>query len=216
LALFCYNLLMQTILTIFGVIIFFGLAEFILRQLHFQAEFIRKIGHFGVCVVVLFLPYVFSPRIIILLSLAFLGLLVLSRYFEFLPGLGKHKVDRKTFGEFYLPISVAISAYLFLPVHLEAFQFGIMILGFSDTAAEVIGLLIGRHKIKYLGEKTWQGTTAFFLVTLLIFIFFVKGELWQGLVISIFLTATEAALRFGLDNLVLPILAGFLITLLIH
>ncbi|OGE87899.1 MAG: hypothetical protein A3J07_04295 [Candidatus Doudnabacteria bacterium RIFCSPLOWO2_02_FULL_49_13] len=176
---------------------------------------VRKFGHLAASAAFFAFPYFFSPKTMIGLCGLFAILLLLGH----LIGLSRHhRVDRITLGEFYFPLGVALSAFFFLPQNLLAFQFGILILGVSDTAAELTGRLWGRHQIKSV-HKTWEGVLAFFLVSLLIFLLFVwpqhPGTILAGLSITLLLTLLEGLLSFGLDNLFLPIIAAVLLNWLI-
>jgi dolichol kinase len=139
----------------------------------------------------------------------------ISRYTNFLPRVKIAESHRP--GVIYFAIAVAISAFFFLPNNLLAFQFGALIFGLADSAAEIEGKAYGKHKIKFLGDKSWEGAAAFFLTSFVIFLCLIYSKnsinLFLGLLICLILTAAEALSSWGLDNLILPILAAYLIQL---
>jgi phytol kinase len=207
---------MKFLISLLAIAILFPLARFILSRLRISNEYQRKIIHLGVGLVFFILPYFVSRIEILFICAIFFLALLLSRFHNFLPGV--HGVNRKTWGEFYYPISIALTAWFFLPQNILAFQFGILILGISDAFAEIIGKAYGRHKIKIV-SKSWEGASAFFVTALIIFFALIypshPGTALMGVGIVSVLTLVEVLLVFGLDNLLLPILAAFLINLII-
>ena len=112
-----------------------------------------------------------------------------------------------------------VAAIFFLPENIIAFQFGIFVLGFSDALANILGDLLGRHRIKILGGyKSLEGSLVFFITTLILLMIFVAepslANLEVYLMIALFLTLLEFLLFLGLDNLFLPVLAAYLFSLL--
>jgi len=85
---------------------------------------------------------------------------------------------------------------------------------FSDAIASFVGISMGRHKIYILkNKKSIEGSLAFFISSVLICFFFYKNIDYKILLIPLILTPTELLLIFGIDNLVLPILAAYLFTI---
>ncbi len=86
-------------------------------------------------------------------------------------------------------------------------------LGFSDALASLVGSRFGKHHFLIINnKKTFEGSTAFFFTTILILFFLgIFGTL--GVILSLLLTLFEAVLVFGLDNLVVPVIAALLFKL---
>lgn len=177
----------------------------------------RKIIHALSGLAIFFFPYVFTVKQIVFLSVLFALIFTLARIFNFLGVI--NKVKRLSWGEVFYPLGVLISALVFLPNNILAFQFGVLVLGFSDALANVIGSLFGEHKIKvYSGAKSCEGSLAFFLSIFLLLILFNIGSsnfnLASYSLVALSLTTLEFVMFFGLDNLFLPVVAGYLFTLI--
>lgn len=193
----------------------FAFADPLLKSLVLKNEHKRKLVHAGLALAVFVLPYFFRPVEIITLLVIFLVFLGLYSW----AGPHTHRVNRFTLGEFYFPVGIIVSTGFFLPQNLAAFQFGVLILGLADAAADVIGSHYGQHQIKFLKDKTWEGTTAFFLTALIITAGFAwhqtTGNVYDLVLVCLILSITESLLSFGLDNLVLPVLGAWLFKLFI-
>lgn len=88
-------------------------------------------------------------------------------------------------------------------------------MGISDGLAGLIGEGLGKHKIKILGGgKTVEGSCVFFLTSLTLTTLFASGLGHKALLAAFILTAVEFFLEYGLDNLALPVLAGYLLIIL--
>jgi len=178
----------------------------------------RKIVHMIAAIIICCFPYVLSLYHIILLSILFALIFLVAKIFHFLPII--NKVKRITLGEVFYPLGVMISAIIFLPQgEIRAWQFGILVLGFSDAVANICGGLFGRFKFKLIGNtKSLEGSSAFFLCTLILLVL-MKGQLNSFslnfyLLASLFLTFIEVVFFFGLDNLFLPVLGAYIFSLI--
>ena len=125
-----------------------------------------------------------------------------------------HSVDRITFGAEAYPIGVLIATYCFLPLDKNAFIYGILVGGFSDSMASVIGKYYGYREIIIFGQKkSLGGSLSFFITTVIIsylFIFVLGVELSaiSILIIAFILTIAELVQTFGIDNVTIPVLGG--------
>jgi len=125
-------------------------------------------------------------------------------------------VERKTFGEVFLPLGVILCATFFVPKNILAFQFGILIMGISDALASLFGERFGKHIIKVFGhKKSIEGSLAFFISSVIIVLFFTQRLGYQIVLIPLILTLIEFFSVLGLDNLILPIAGAFLFQLLL-
>jgi len=84
----------------------------------------------------------------------------------------------------------------------------ILVLGISDGFATIVGIH-GTHKI--FKKKTLEGSTAFFISTLIIVSFFYN--FWIGLIASLIITPVEL-FSFVDDNLSIPIIFSITIKLI--
>ncbi|MFA5644383.1 MAG: hypothetical protein WC928_02535 [Patescibacteria group bacterium] len=180
-------------------------------------NFSRKIIHILSAIIILFFPYFLSLELIIFVCLLFSFLFALARFFDFLPII--NKVRRLSLGEVFYPLGIMISAIFFLPDDILAFQFGVLVLGFSDALANIFGGLFGTYKIKIFGgAKSLEGSLVFLLTTIILSIFF-KGDFAllnfdKYFIVALILTLLEFSLFFGLDNLFLPFISAYLFSLL--
>jgi len=87
-------------------------------------------------------------------------------------------------------------------------------MGLSDALAGFVGERFGRHNIVFLGnKKSAEGSTAFFICTLILTVLFLPTLGYHVVLIPAILTVVEFSMTFGLDNLVLPILGAALFEL---
>ncbi len=177
----------------------------------------RKIIHIISAIIIFFFPYFLSLEQIIFISLLFALIFSLASIYNFLPII--NRVKRTSFGDIFYPLGIMISAIIFLPDNITFFQFGVLVLGFSDALANIIGDFFGVHRFKSRwGTKSLEGSLAFFVSTLLLIIifqgpFFISNFLIY-LLIAIVLTLIEFFFFLGLDNLFLPVLASYFLSLL--
>lgn len=93
----------------------------------------------------------------------------------------------------------------FLIFGKEASMVGVVVLAVGDAFASIVGIKCGKIRI---GDKSLEGTFAFFLSTFLTLFPFVG--LWTALLIALFSSVVEAlSLRLD-DNLTVPLTASFI------
>jgi phytol kinase len=201
-----------TFLISLSVSVIFGV-EFLKRKFSLSTTHTRRVIHIGTAVVAGLAPLFVSKGEIVLVSIIFALLLFIGRSKHLFSAI--HTVDRHTFGEVYLPLGVAVSALLFLPLHVEAFQFGIFIMGLSDAVGGLVGEKFGKRAIMIFGnKKTVEGSATFFAVSLLLTVIFAPLVSSRIFLVSAILTLVELVFVYGLDNLVLPIMGALLFKLL--
>ncbi|MDD2731685.1 MAG: hypothetical protein PHI53_00625 [Candidatus Pacebacteria bacterium] len=197
---------------IFFLIILFGLIlnEFVSRKFLIPAHFSRKMAHIFSALIVFAMPFFLSKNEIIIIAVIFAIILFLTRRKNIFSSI--HSVERKTFGEIFLPMGVALCAFCFLPQKTTAFQFGILIMGISDALASIFGEKFGKHIIKLFGhKKSIEGSAVFFISSTIIALFFTSGFNYCIFSVAIILTFTELVSVIGLDNLILPVLGAYMI-----
>lgn len=113
------------------------------------------------------------------------------------------------------PVSLglgALTALLYYPN--PAASVAIYALAFGDGVASVVGKLWGRRKVFRWAEKTYAGSLGCFLAVLLSS-YFVLGNLRQAVLAAAIATAFELVPVKDLDNLIIPLGTGFLLTLIL-
>jgi phytol kinase len=168
-----------------------------------SGEVLRKLGHILSAVALAASPVILTKSEVIALCGVFvvaLGLLRVSHSLR-----ATQTVGRVTWGELWFPIGVSICAWWALPQYTEAFAVGVLILGFADAVAALVGRRWGSIKFKVVGgNKSIQGSVAFAATSLLIL--GVSGVSPSLILVGyvLLLTVSEAVLPYGLDNALLP------------
>ena len=179
------------------------------RKFSLSTVFTRRVVHIGTAIVAGVAPLFVTKEEIVLVSIIFAIVLFLGHSSHFLSAI--HSVGRTTFGDVYHPLSVAITALIFLPHELRAFQFGVLIMGISDALAGLVGEKLGKHHIQFWGnKKSIEGSAIFFISSLVLTFLFFPILGYQFFIIPLILTLAELILPYGLDNLILPVLGALL------
>ncbi|MCA9331010.1 phosphatidate cytidylyltransferase, partial [Candidatus Saccharibacteria bacterium] len=129
-----------------------------------------------------------------------------------------HGVRRLTLGEIYYPLSLAIVAWRFPDPTI--YSYAILVLALSDGFAAVIGMHVGKHFYRVLGgQKSIEGSATCWVITLVLTAatLAMTGQALPALIVASLgsattITATEAILTGGLDNLALPLIAAILLS----
>lgn len=189
-------------------------AEFLKRKFSLPSAFTRRAIHIGTAIVAGVAPIFVTKGEIFWVSIIFALVLFIGRTYHLFSAI--HSVERRTFGEVYLPLGVAITALFFLPQNVQAFQFGIFIMGISDAIGGLVGEKFGKHPLSIFGnKKTVEGSLAFFVVSLVLTAIFVPLISYKLILVPAILTLVELCFVYGLDNLVLPIVGAYLIQMLV-
>lgn len=184
------------------------------RRWKVEPELARKAAHVSSALVAATLPWFMSFPAVAVLALLFVPFMLLSRRLELFPAV--HAVERSTLGEMWFPLGVAVVA-LAVPEG-GPYAYGVLVMGLSDAAAGVVGQRYGHRAFRILGAwKTYAGSATFFLVTLVLSLvaLALTGAPSPATVVALAatLTVVEASLGRGTDNLVLPVTAAGLLTL---
>ncbi len=89
-------------------------------------------------------------------------------------------------------------------LELKQFQLILLILTFSDTFASLVGIFIGKRKLKT--NKTLEGSFGFLISTLIISFLYTKTFSFYILIFCILLTITETFTKR--DNLWIPLIGS--------
>ena len=189
-------------------------AEFLKRKFSLPSAFTRRAIHIGTAIVAGVAPIFVTKGEIFWVSIIFAIILFIGRAYHLFSAI--HSVERHTFGEVYLPLGVAFTALFFLPQNIQAFQFGIFIMGISDAIGGLVGEKFGKHPLSIFGnKKTMEGSLAFFVVSLALTAIFAPLISYKLILVPVILTLVELCFVYGLDNLVLPIVGAYLIQMLV-
>ncbi len=86
--------------------------------------------------------------------------------------------------------------------------FGLLTAIISDASAGLIGKTFGKHVL--YKNKTWEGSSAFFVSTLVISLLILNYPLLNLILISASISIVELLLKKA-DNLVIPVVSGILV-----
>lgn len=183
--------------------------ELLKRKAVLSNDASRRLAHIGAGAINIAAPWFVPVVAIVSVNIIFAALLLVGRQSKYFTSI--QTTDRKTYGDVYFPLGIVIAAVVFLPDSVAAFQYGVAIMGFSDALAGFVGERWGRTVITVLGNrKTVIGSLVFCVSSFAITILFAP-QLILAVFLSVFLlTLVELVLVYGLDNLVLPVLAGLL------
>ena len=125
-----------------------------------------------------------------------------------------HAVARPTLGAVVFPVGLGLVA-IAVWSHPAAFSYAALVLALADPAASVVGRrMAGPSWTVPGGRKSVPGSVGFLIVAFALGTTFVGVE-GSGMFLAaagsaVALTAVEAGLGFGLDNLLVPLIAGLL------
>jgi phytol kinase len=181
------------------------------------SEGLRKLAHLGTGGLAFLFPWLFSslPPVLLVCGLALLLLIAVSSIPSVRSRLGGslYAVERRSRGEFYFPISVAL---LFALAHGDKLLYLIplLVLTFADAVASVLGTVYGKVAYEGIGgTKSLEGSVAFFTVAffavhvpLLLFTELSRPQsLLVALDIALVVTLLEAVAWRGQDNIIIPL-----------
>lgn len=213
--------MLNALLYAFFFVAFFITVECIKRWQNYAPEQTRKVVHIGSSLITASMAFWSDRKVITLLAILFMLLLWFTRNNKWFTSL--QGVRRMTIGEFTFALSTIPAAWVFLPGHPEAFAFGFLILGVSDTSAQWFGNRYPvRRIIVFKQLKSLGGSLAFFIVSLVITLMALtyldimlaanQVLIMMGCILA--LTAMEGLLTYGLDNAIIPLVAGWILTIL--
>ncbi len=190
--------------------------EVLARLIRLAPELVRKLAHMSSAVLAAMLPLVVSFVEIAVLGLVFAALMAASLRMGIFNAI--HGVSRTTYGEVFFPLGIAALAVA-CPNEL-AFAYGVLVLGLGDGLAALVGERFGRRVIPLVQtRKTLWGSGAFLAACFALGVLLMAPTgvslsyaLVAAAAMAIALTPVELFLTYGLDNLLLPTLAGLLIT----
>lgn len=213
-------------------------AELLVRKAGVGALVGRKLVHLSAGVLLFLIPMLFSgPLMPAALGLLFLLLASanhLAGWFRSLqaPDGEDGGPVAKSYGSLLIPLAFLLQVALLWESHRWMIQTSMLVLGFGDSMAALVGGLFGRRPIEAMSKnvKTLEGSIAMFLtslllLTLLLFWFapLFTGELagtdplrlfLLALLLAMLATAVEALLSHGLDNFFIPVALAYVLYVL--
>ena len=131
--------------------------------------------------------------------------------------------NKESLGTVYYAISLFILAIVtFGPLKNPLIGLcGIIVMGYGDGLAAVIGQAVNSPEYKVLGnKKTVAGSIAMFCVSLIVIAGFlqynhVPNVALKSVLISVLLTGVEAASIKGTDNLTVPLITSLIVGLMV-
>lgn len=187
-------------------------------------EYVRKTLHVSMGSICLSFPWIFQSGLVVSL-LAFLStsIIWIIRYCKgFVLGKMKSVIcseSRNSYGELYFPAAIALT-FAFCGGEPVLYIVPIAILTFADASSALFGIKWGKHPFKYLPfKKSYEGSLAFFFVSFMVSLFGLaafgdmdtRHILMVSAMVAAFTTLIEAACPEGLDNLMIPLSALFIL-----
>jgi phytol kinase len=193
---------------------------------HVAPELLRKGLHMGMGVVTLLFPWLFSAvwpvAILAFVSVLWLWSLQWCRPLQQYAGGVTDGVSRRTCGELYFPVAIALVFWLSRG-NVLLYSIPVLVLTFADALAAVIGLRYGAHRYR-VGQsiKSWEGSATFFVVTYFaVFFPLMLAETSAGKALFIAIatalpvTLIEAVSHSGWDNLSVPLSTLLILAMLL-
>ncbi len=182
--------------------------ELWVRRISKPTELSRKFIHITVGSFVAFWPFFLSWEQIVLLSIAFVLVVGVSKYFNIFSAI--HSVQRPTYGELFFALAVGVIAMV--TQSKGVYAAALLQMSLADGLAAVLGMRYGyNNQYKILGAtKSVVGTATFFTVSVLLLSgFTIMTDIQIGVPLIIGLAASAALLEnlgaYGLDNLFVPL-----------
>lgn len=205
---------MAFVFTVLVVFVLLSLNELWWRKHPVHSELSRKFIHVTVGSFVAFWPYFLSWRQIQILSIAFLLVVVASKYLHVFQAI--RSVQRPTWGEVFF--AVAVGAITLITHDKAIYAASLLQMSLADGMAAVIGTRYGnRQKYLVFGyAKSVLGTLTFFIISLLIltgFSHYSHAQLGLTAIVGMSAAASvieNLAIR-GLDNLLVPLAIALLL-----
>lgn len=166
----------------------------------------RKILHISLALAVITVSFYVPLSSFLFIGLAFLLGAILSRSLKLFPNLSDRR--NESYGELFFSVGIILAALV--ATSRTAFIMAMLILGFADTLAAIIGQRVASPKIIF--NKSVAGSLTCLIVTCLILIIF--GYPPSLLFIGILVTLAEMFSPWGIDNAVIPFLVVILLRLI--
>lgn len=210
---FNLNNITGILVSIIFVFLIIGMSSLMKKLNILSNEGSRKFIHIGVCnwwvIAMIFFDNNISAAIVP-------GLFVIINYISYKKQIFsamERDGSKKDLGTVYYAISLLILSLLTFKNKELAYigALGILIMGYGDGFAAIIGTKYGKHKFKILGNnKSIEGSFAMFLCSFLVsitilYIFNPLNVLLYSFILALISTVLELVSPLGLDNLTVPL-----------
>lgn len=130
-------------------------------------------------------------------------------------GMGDRKRDN---GLIYYPLSIFILVLLSIlgVLHKESVIAGVLVMGFGDGLAAIVGTRFGHHGYKVYSryKKSIEGSLAMFVVSFLVILIATHCNPFIALAVALASTFLENITPLGFDNISVPMATSFLLEVL--
>lgn len=199
---------MRIVATVLVVFLLLLTGELWWRKQKLHTEFTRKFVHITVGTFVAFWPFFLTWQEIRLLSVAFLIVVVASKYLKVFRAI--HTVQRPTWGELFFALSVGLVTFITHDKWIYAAA--LLQMSLADGFAAVVGTRYGQ-RFRYIvfgHAKSILGTFTFLIVSAAILVWFARESgqhlKWTFILdLSVVASMIENLGVAGLDNLLVPV-----------
>ena len=205
---------MNIALVVIAIFVLLLISEYLWRNSTMHEEISRKFVHLTVGTFVAFWPFFLSWDTIKLLSVAFLAVVLISKYLNIFQAI--HSVQRPTWGELFFAIVVGTLA--FVTHNKWIYAASLLQMSLADGLAAVIGVHYGkRQRYHVFGHpKSVVGTLTFFVVSFAILLLYsahsgTSVALTSMLGLALGATVLENFAIHGFDNLLVPLLVALVL-----
>ncbi len=196
------------VLILLAIFVLLIINEFWWKHTNKISETNRKFVHITVGSLVAFWPFLISWQDIRYLSLAFIIVIIVSKYFNIFEAI--HSVERPTIGEVFFAVAVGLTTYI--TNNKWIYLIAILQMSLADGLAAILGVKFGlKNRYKVFGQyKSLIGSLSFLTCAFLLLILYSSVVSGISIILlfnlALFLTAIENIGVFGIDNLLIPIL----------
>lgn len=206
---------MGFIVSFLFVFLVIGIATILEKASILGSEGSRKLIHIGVCNWWFIAIYYFEDPLMVAIVPACFVVINYVSYKKNVFTAMERGSGKEDLGTVYYAISLLILALWTFYIHKPIIGLlGILIMGYGDGFAAVVGKRWGNHPLPFNKNKSWEGSFtvfvfAFIITMLIVNVSFGVIDFMQGLLISMIIgiisAVIEAFTPYGFDNLTLPI-----------
>ena len=158
-----------------------------------------------------------SYWVVMVTPIFFIVFNTLNAIFNWIPAINSNSRQRNI-GTVYYAISVLFLTHLYFfdPMLRIAGGLGILVMGYGDGFASVIGQFFGKHTFSiFKGKKSIEGSLAMLIVSMIVVYAYLSYTTpvvsWSMvIVIPVLATLIEAISPYGLDNLFVPLISALI------
>lgn len=205
---------MGFVITVISIFLVLVASEIWWRKRNPHDEVSRKFVHIVVGSFAAFWPFYLSWNEIIILSIAFIAGVVVSKYLRIFQAI--HAVQRPTWGE--ICFAMAIGAIALVTREPWLYAAAVLHMSLADGLAAIVGVSLGKsNSYKVFGHtKSLIGSATFFGLSLGILFtvstFFLPFSAWVIIPLALAATLLENISVRGLDNFVVPVLVAVVLS----